>query len=221
MPNLPPRDVCTESGCERRPIKADRCWKHNKNMKPRIQRVPCSFNDCPNAAYKDRELCYLHDIQDRNGDELTPVGLRGTVSKVLCLHPGCKSKPKINGFCGDHVVDTSNQNVCGITNCGDFKIASRVMCQRHNTYWRKFNLSPLTYRDMINGGCEICGSRERMAIDHDHSCCPKAAQSCGKCVRGALCGNCNNMLGHAKRTETLRRGADYLDRWSGIPNSIA
>ena len=49
-------------------------------------------------------------------------------------------------------------------------------------------------------------------IDHDHACCPKKAMSCGKCVRGVLCRDCNIMLGVAKdNKKTLTNAVKYLE----------
>ena len=51
-----------------------------------------------------------------------------------------------------------------------------------------------------DGHCALC-SREReencnrLAIDHNHECCPKSG-SCGKCLRGILCRRCNLRLGN-------------------------
>ncbi len=85
----------------------------------------------------------------------------------------------------------------------------------------KYNISRDDYKRMWReqgGKCACCGQPERdgrfnrLAVDHDHACCPGDA-SCGSCVRGLLCSQCNNMLGCARDSVTyLRDGAAYLER---------
>ena len=72
------------------------------------------------------------------------------------------------------------------------------------------------------GGCAICnknipnptkeGSKRFItSIDHNHACCP-TENSCGFCVRGLLCRDCNLMIGHAKDDlETLKKAVNYLE----------
>ena len=64
--------------------------------------------------------------------------------------------------------------------------------------------------------CQGCGVAQEDAprgllyIDHDHACCPGAG-SCGRCVRGLLCLNCNSTLGMcADDPEILIGLARYL-----------
>jgi hypothetical protein len=53
------------------------------------------------------------------------------------------------------------------------------------------------------GHCALCstkcttghsGKKIRLHVDHDHSCC-SGNKSCGKCIRGLLCGGCNALVG--------------------------
>jgi Recombination endonuclease VII len=46
-----------------------------------------------------------------------------------------------------------------------------------------------------NGKCALCFevpvSGKNLAVDHDHSCCPKG-KGCKNCIRGLLCDGCNH-----------------------------
>lgn len=65
------------------------------------------------------------------------------------------------------------------------------------------------------GGCAICrrpdpgGSDYRRGwhVDHDHACCSggRNDRTCGKCVRGILCGRCNKLIGTAGDDPNLLR----------------
>jgi hypothetical protein len=63
------------------------------------------------------------------------------------------------------------------------------------------------------GRCAICqvarGVVKALAVDHDHACCPGPI-SCGKCVRGLCCGQCNQIILGRYPPEALLRAAAYL-----------
>lgn len=63
------------------------------------------------------------------------------------------------------------------------------------------------------GKCNVCETDlVRGMIDHDHNCCP-GTYSCGKCIRGILCNNCNTALGMiGDNPKVLARLIEYLDR---------
>jgi Recombination endonuclease VII len=70
----------------------------------------------------------------------------------------------------------------------------------------RFGITPERFSQMLEeqaNACAICRTPfeegQRICWDHDHSCCPVPASghtvSCGKCLRGFLCVQCNTRLG--------------------------
>lgn len=63
----------------------------------------------------------------------------------------------------------------------------------------------------VCAGCQSKPANRRFAVDHDHSCCPDRT-SCGECIRGLLCSNCNTAIGLLKEDrETIARLLEYLE----------
>jgi Recombination endonuclease VII len=68
----------------------------------------------------------------------------------------------------------------------------------------RYSSTPDSYALLLktqDNHCALCPREQagkRMHIDHDHKCC-RAGSSCGKCIRGILCGSCNLKLGRFER----------------------
>lgn len=86
---------------------------------------------------------------------------------------------------------------------------------------RKYGITPEQYDSMVasqEGRCAICQRAEPeigargLAVDHDHSCCP-GNYSCGACVRGLLCSDCNVAIARfADDPARLGAAMNYLRR---------
>lgn len=73
--------------------------------------------------------------------------------------------------------------------------AGRV--KHYHRYW-VYGIDKTQYEAMLAGQqfrCAICYETfSKDHVDHDHKCCP-GERSCGRCVRGLLCEDCNRGLG--------------------------
>lgn len=97
-------------------------------------------------------------------------------------------------------------------------------CERNLALVRQYGITSKQYEERLadqGGVCDICKKSptvKRLAVDHDHACCPPeehGTRTCGKCIRSLLCEDCNHMLGKARdNAALLRAAADYLDGWS-------
>lgn len=82
---------------------------------------------------------------------------------------------------------------------GLMSICSR--CDRSARLLRQYGVDADWYDAKLveqDGGCAICERSPGVTalhIDHDHSCCPTRKKSCGKCLRGLLCEDCNRAIG--------------------------
>jgi hypothetical protein len=65
------------------------------------------------------------------------------------------------------------------------------------------------------GRCAVCRTDEpgrTWHTDHDHECCPASRNTCGRCVRGILCSDCNTAIGLMRDdSDRLRAAASYLE----------
>lgn len=67
-------------------------------------------------------------------------------------------------------------------------LPSRMLLANHH-------ITEDAYRSMLEDqeyACKLCRRRftKTPHLDHDHACCNKP-YSCGRCIRGLLCANCN------------------------------
>jgi hypothetical protein len=97
----------------------------------------------------------------------------------------------------------------------------KVRAVNERCRYKRYNLTKEQFNSMLkrqNDCCAICKRFfDRLSkyttphIDHDHKCCTKTLQCCGKCIRGLLCGPCNQYLGKIKDSlEIVETMSKYL-----------
>jgi hypothetical protein len=152
---------------------------------------------------------------------------------MTCKIEGCNKKRYARGWCKMHYYRWRNNGHPEIVQQirGDERYDSfgNKLCTRCRFYldpklfgegktWcnecRKLSRYKMTKDDYAGllasqgGVCPICQTRTPEVIDHDHRCC-QDRYTCGTCVRGILCRQCNAAMG-VLTDEGIHRAANYI-----------
>lgn len=142
------------------------------------KKLRCNVNRCSNNYYAKGYCKFHYDMNRRRGNPL---------AQILQVRGAARIDSRGNIWCGrcksyrprtEHLPKI--KNTCR-------------MCKRLDRY----KLDRVSYQALLdkqNNKCIICQVLNPDCIDHDHSCCP-GPLTCGKCIRGILCRQCNAGLG--------------------------
>lgn len=125
-----------------------------------------------------------------------------------CSLPECDNSLYSRGLClnhykqarrrGEFLSEEERSRICSLMNCKKWVgYPSDRFCSAHHFRMMTYSLSASQQEVLVSlfdGQCYICKAKAGTDIDHDHACCDRKG-SCGKCVRGVLCGSCNRLLG--------------------------
>lgn len=202
--------ICVVDGCANKRTYRELCRTHYSQRR-RETLPPCSVKAC-NRRAECKGLCFTHRRHQLAGKPLAAVGkyrpdatARDALGRKECAT--CREWLEASAF------RESPRRTDGLTDsCSE---CLRVYFREHK--WRKwYNLQPSDIAGMLSAQgslCAICPRTltvETLAVDHDHACCP-GKRSCGKCVRGLLCSNCNTGIGLLQDDPTiLRKAAEYV-----------
>lgn len=125
----------------------------------------------------------------------------------------CKEEKTLDafGWRKDRSTYTSQCKACRYASTSEWRKATPDYSSRYKekvkewTIQKKYGLTPDEHKLLIelDPVCAICGSSDRLAVDHCHDT--------GR-VRGRLCMSCNTGLGFFRdKTDLLRSAIEYLE----------
>lgn len=156
----------------------------------RVENRTCAVPECA-APFYALSLCKRHYYRERR---------HGDPRAFVQAHHYDRHDKDGNRWCSRH------RKWLPSSCFGGRKSWCRV-CLRFSRY----GITPEQYealRQVDGGRCRICRMRQATVVDHDHACCP-GRQTCGRCVRGLLCRQCNAALG-VLTEEGVARAAEYV-----------
>lgn len=193
----------------------------------------CSIDYCERPA-ECKGMCKAHYARTRTGNSVN-IPIRPKLADgeyIECSFSGCGRQLVSQGYCYTHYEQKyikktplrpirfiPNLERCSITGC-DQAHSVDALCSMHLRRSRRFGLSCEQLNMLLlRESCDSCGRRfedgRKRVIDHDHGCC-SGKVSCGKCIRGVLCGPCNIGLGtFGDDIDRLERAIVYLKRCGG------
>jgi len=187
----------------------------------------CAVESCARKA-KSRSLCSTHYARSVKGLDLdAPIKIKKYLG-AICKIEGCKRIAKWDFMCRAHAERVRSGlpvndkpfkrvylgEVCERSGCSA-KASSLGLCRYHYSIVRKYGQNALELvANYFLKGCPLCHRTAEEAgqpyVDHDHSCCA-GQNTCGECVRGAICTRCNSGLGMFQDSlEIMKRAMRYL-----------
>lgn len=171
-------------------------WKNYGDVEgaaPRPQNTQkCTFDGCA-APRRYDQLCMGHYTQRRLGRPAAP--LRKFTDPMVRDEGGNKRCRRCDLWLPAVEYSTNKARPDGLT-------AYCRRCERDKALIHNYGITLAQYEATLaaqGGGCAICGGAtkdgRRHFVDHDHACCP-GQRTCGRCVRGILCGDCNLGIGY-------------------------
>lgn len=194
----------------------------------------CKHPGCDNpSTQRVSGWCGMHYMRIKKGSPEMDAPSRkyyiprATGRDTRCNESDCDRVMHTRGFCNRHYSEKRKSGtlpeldarICFL----DGEPANRSgVCGKHYDTLRSFGWKGLAeiakYKEV---GCAICGNKDRtIALDHDHSCCGPTTgkggkrRTCGKCLRSALCSQCNVGLGYFEESkDRLLQAIQYLEKW--------
>ncbi|MGW9426659.1 endonuclease domain-containing protein [Streptomyces decoyicus] len=192
------RKICEFEGCGKETKALGLCPGHyrqqqlGKALTPLrvVERKSCRVDFCIRTE-SAKGYCAAHYKQVAAGNEPTRIRARRTAQEVARMRASgygrcyeCEEVVAVERF-----RTSGGTGLSGV--CND--------CQNIRTRLARFKMTKHDYDELLafqGGKCAVCTSDEPLGkydewhIDHNHACCPRGT-TCGECVRGILCSECN------------------------------